>query len=161
MIEGIDWYSLVAVDECYIVVGVESGVPRRDQVETVACAGETRCIEFELALVDHVRTVLLDDLSDEASLVEPLFDIVRFVPPAGSNRTLSARLVQVGLVTELPISELAVAQRFADQRHGADQSVVSHGAVLGQVEPVEVGHAGPGRVGVKVRWTNGYCGGIV
>lgn len=147
----------MTVDETDILIRIDPLVPCLDHIQTIPGARKTRGIELELALLDHLRAVLLHEIPDYAAgLVQPLLHVVCLVPPPRPDGSLGARLEQVGLIAQLPICKfLAVSawgrQCFADQRHGADEGIVPNRPVLAQIEPVDVADVRPCRIAIEVR----------
>ena len=146
----IDRYLLMAVDKSDVIVCIQSGIPGPDQVETVACTSKAWCVELELALGDHLWAIFPDKLFHDPSLIEPFLDVVGLVPPARSNWTLGAGLVEVRLVAQLPVCKFAIAQCFASQGDSADEGIIADGAILCQVEAMQERHIGPCRVRVEI-----------
>ncbi len=124
-------YLLMAVNEGDVIVRVQSGIPCPDQVETVACTSKVCSVELEFALGNHLWAVFLDKLFHDPSLIEPFLDVVGLVPPARSDWTLGAGLVEVRLVAQLPVCKFAIAQCFASQGDSADEGIIADGAILG------------------------------
>lgn len=107
--------------------------------------------------------MLLNQGLDHAGAVEPLVDIRLLIPVRWPNRSLGRYRVQVWLITISPDVQLSAAQGLAGQGNGVQQCLPSARPVGAEteVEAVVEFDVLPCVVGLKVRGTNGYGGGVI
>lgn len=146
---------LVGRNQGNVVIRVQSIMPRLDWIKTVGCSRKARSNVLIQCICCQVRTSLRHGCLNSPRLVQPLVDIVLFIPCRRSHFPLRGRLVKIRLIAKLPVCELAIFECFASQRDRSDQAVVSDTAVLGQVEAVYVLRSRPRAVRIEVGRTNG------